>query len=82
MDFYYNVTIIFREKHKDGQHRKTVLRVKARTSSNAARRAIRKVVDAKRHDLINMKVHDLDRMPVCKRKRAKWLRDHEHNAER
>lgn len=73
MDFYYYVRIRFREKHKNGEHRDTNLRVKARNSTNAARRAVRQCVDAARKDIISIRVDDLNKVPVSKRLRKKYL---------
>lgn len=68
MNFYYYVRIRFREKHRNGEHRDTNLRVKARNSTNAARRAVRQCIDAKRHDIISIRVDDLNRVPVSRRR--------------
>ena len=69
MDFYYYVRIRFREKYKNGEHKDTRLRVVARNSTNAMRRAVRKCIDAGAKDIIYMKVDDLNKVPV---NRLRW----------
>lgn len=66
MDFYYYVRVTFREKYRGGEQKNTRLRVAARNSTNAMRRAVRKCVDAGRKDIIKMTVDDINKVPVNK----------------
>ena len=69
MDFYYYVRVTFREQYKNGEQKNTRLRVVARNSTNAMRRAVRKCIDAGRKDIIKMTVDDKNKVPV---NRKRW----------